>query len=381
MAPDSVDSSDNLANPVGALSGDLPGVTDADLAEVTQTLVSQPDLSEDEADRFFAQVHTLAEIRARKGWPLEGVATIAIFVRTEHPRRWADSLGHATPVADLAATSTPLMGRIFLLDRNASQGWSGDLPSSDPGVLIEWLKTLPFGTGQIILLYRDTLVVVERARGAAAGATRQEDVRASAVFASEAELIKALNLFHVREVLTPRPCPEGVWRRGHASSYHAGPTPEKSIQGRLKTFLNGWFRDHLRAEPEDETEIGRIDIRLLERGGPGEGLRYWGIIELKVVKSFRHPRKGTRPVKVGPTENARDVAEGIRQAHAFAINRGVACSMLEIYDMRAQKAADPRVHPVVLAALQECVPHPTMRLCPIFGSASQARAAGYFPPA
>ena len=363
------------------ITDQIADVSDADLAAVTRTLVSQPDVDTDDRDRFFGQVQTLVEDRARREWPGENDAGVSIFVRADYPRQAASALRGAKPSADMIGTNEPLMGRVFLLDRNASQGWSAELPSTDPGEIIEWLGALPFGGSQVILVYRNTLVMIERANGAQQGMTRREPIRAHPPPVTREGLFEALDDFHMTHVLTPQNCPEGLWRKGHAEAYHAGPTPEVSLQAQLRTFLIGRFRRQLRVEREITTEIGRIDIGLLIPPADSiGGLTYWGVVELKVVKSFRHPKKGGDPIKVGPLANARDVAKGVQQAYAFRKNRGCACAVLEIYDMRADKKVDPREHEEVKKVLATCTPPPDMRLMPLFGSAQLARDAGYFPP-
>jgi len=326
-------------------------------------------------------VQALVENRARREWPGETDAGVSIFVRVGYPRQAAGALSGAKPSADMIGTDEPLMGRVFLLNGNASQGWSANLPSVDSGEIIEWSGALPFGGSQVILVYRNTLVMIERANGAMQGMTRNEPIRAHPPSVTREGLFEALNAFHITHVLTPQNCPEGLWRNGHAEAYHAGPTPEVSLQAQLRTFLTAWFRGQLRVDREITTEIGRIDIGLLiPPTDPKGGLTYWGIVELKVVKSFRYSKTGGDPIKVGPLANARDVAKGVQQAYAFRKNRGCACAVLEIYDMRADKKVDPREHDEVKNVLPTCTPPPDLRLTPLFGSAQQAREAGYFPP-
>lgn len=359
----------------------IADVSDTDLASVMQTLVAQPDVEADDRERFFGQVQTLVEDRARRKWPGEGDAIVSVYVRIDYPRQAASALTGSKPSADMIGTAEPLMGRVFLLDRNASQGWSADLPSSDPGEIIEWLSGMPFGGSQVILVYRNTLLLIERANGAQNGATRQLPIRTEPPPVTQEGLIEALDKFHMSHVLTPQYCPEGLWEKGFAEAYRAGASPEDSLQRQLRTFLTGWFRGQVKVDRETTTEIGRIDIGLLIPPAiPNGGLTYWGVVELKVVKSFRHSKTGNLPISVSLLENARDVAKGVQQAHAFRINRGCACAVLEIYDMRADKTVDPRQHSVVQEVLPTCSPPPDMRLTPLFGSAQHARAAGYFPP-
>jgi len=363
------------------INGSISDVSDAELASVTNTIVSQPDVDADDRDRFFGQVQALVEGRAQAGWPAESADTIAIFVRADYPREAASALTGTKPSADMQETVEPLMGRVFLLDRNARQGWSANLPSADAGEIIEWLRTLPFGGSQVILAYRTGLMMIERANGAHGEMTRREPIRMQPAAVTQQGLFEALDAFHMNTVLTPRNCASGIWSTGHAENYHAGPTPELSIQGQLKTFLTAWFYRKLRVDPEISTEIGRIDLGLLiPPANPGGGLTYWGVIELKVVKSYRHSTSGQPPAVVTALSNAQDVAKGVQQAHAFRTNRGCSCAVLEVYDMRADKNEDPREHVEVQNVLLSCQPPPDIRLVPLFGSAHQARDAGFIPP-
>lgn len=358
----------------------IADASDAELAAVTRTLIQLPEVETNDEERFFGQVKALVEDRAHRLWPGESASEVAIFVRVDYPRLAADTLVCPKPSADMIGTVEPLMGRVFLLDRNASQGWSADLPTADPGELLEWLNSSLLGSNQIIFVYRKNHLMIERANGAGQSPTRQEKIRTQPAPVTPQGLIAALDVFHKTHVLTPHNCPEGVWRTGHAELYHVGPTPELSLQAILRTFLTAWFRGQLRVEREISTEIGRIDIGLLYPPiDPKDGLTYWGVVELKVIKSFRYSSNGKKPNKVGPLPNARDVAKGVQQAYAFRVNRGCTCAILEIYDMRADKTVDPRQHSEVKKVLSACSPAPLMRLMPLFGSAQQARQAGFFP--
>ena len=149
-----------------------------------------------------------------------------------------------------------ILGRVHVLNFDASQGRSAPLPSTKAGEVVEWLAEQSFSSDQIVNLYRETLQLIERAKGTEGGTTRQEQIRTEPPDVTEAGLVRALELFHKREVLTPLLCPKDLWRAKHAQNYYPGPRPEKTIQDKLKTWLGGWWRDHLRAECEDE--LGRL---------------------------------------------------------------------------------------------------------------------------
>jgi hypothetical protein len=209
------------------------------------------------------------------------------------------------------------LGRIYILNFDASQGRSALLISDKAGEVVEWLAEQPFGSGQVIVVYRESLQLIERAGGAQGGTSRQEQIREKPPRVTENELVEALNLFHKREVLTPQMCPP-LWRPKHAGRYHPGSRPEKTIQDKLKTWLGSWWRGYLRPECEDSIDIGRIDIRLLRPEAQG-ALCYWAVIELKIVKSFRYPEAGDSPSAVSDNENAQEVAKGVEQATAVRL--------------------------------------------------------------
>jgi len=124
-------------------------------------------------------------------------------------------------------------------------------------------------------------------------------------------------------------------------------------------------------ETEDRTNIGRIDVRLLKKGA-NTPLAYWIILELKVIKSFTSSES-----PVSPSDNVKAIVKGVKQAWAGRENRGAEEGRLEIYDLRADKSEDLTAREDVLAALKVCSPPPSIDTWPAFGSAEDARDAGY----
>jgi len=120
------------------------GVKDADLSNTTRTLLNSPDVLASRVDRFFGQVQAIAELRAQSGWRNEGDQRLAIFVQCPYPRPAAASL-NGTPVADLDATGEPILGRLFLMNPDASQGFFVSLPNENPGEVLLWLSQQSFG--------------------------------------------------------------------------------------------------------------------------------------------------------------------------------------------------------------------------------------------
>jgi hypothetical protein len=352
-----------------------PNVNDADLANVTRDLLSAPDLHANRVDRFFGQVQAIVDRRAQNGWKNENTLSLAAFIQVTYPRAAAAPLD-GKPVADLDATNEPILGRLFLLNQDASQGYVVPLPNENPGELLAWLAQQSFSREPTVLIYRETNLLVERAGGAAAETTRKQNIRDKPPAATEEQLLQGLDRFHQQELITPTVCPVGVWLRGAASRYYVGEVPERSIQAQLRTFLNGWFRRAVYAECEDTTRAGRIDVRLLVPA-EGAGLMYWAIVELKVVKSYVHTNDTkNKPNNVSMAQNAEAIAEGLRQAHEFGQERKCPPGYLEVFDLRKDKSIDPMKHDIVVAQFQSLNPKPIMNIRVLFGSARDARKAG-----
>ena len=120
---------------------------------------------------------------------------------------------------------------------------------------------------------------------------------------------------------------------------------------------------------EDSTNIGRIDVRLLKESASG-GLTYWIILELKVIKTYTST--GT---SVGDSANVKAIVKGVNQAGAYRENRG-AEGMLEVYDLRQDKAEALWKRQDVTVAAASYAPPPRIDVWPMYGSAEDARNAG-----
>ena len=72
----------------------------------------------------------------------------------------------------------------------------------------------------------------------------------------------------------------------------------------------------MKAECEDTTNIGRIDVRLLRKSSD-LGLAYWVILELKVIKSFRNAQLGETPTTVNDSVNVAAIVDGVRQVGGY----------------------------------------------------------------
>ena len=354
-------------------SNEIPGVENQELAAVASLVPELPNVRAAPADRFAQSVRALVERRAQAGWPNEGEADLAVFVLVDYPRQIGEACG-GTPFADPIAQGTPLLGRLFFSSADASHGQFILMPT-EASEILEWLEDRGLGGCPVVTVYPNAQEMVTRRVGMESAA-RREEIRNREPSATVDELVAALAHYHRSCVLTPIGCPEGVWEPEAAHKYIPGPHPERSIQNDLVRALNFWFRGIVRAESEDSTTIGRIDVRLLKKNAQG-GLAYWAILELKVIKSFTHGTAGSGSTKVTESKNVEAIAKGVRQAASYRENRVAEHGMLEVYDLREDKAEDLTVRERVTEALQVYTPPPRIDVWKVFGRAEDARRAGF----
>ena len=346
---------------------DIPGVSDDDLGAAMARTPALPNLHAERPLRFSQAVRALVEERAQQGWPGEGDADVAVFVLVDYPRDAGQTHG-GTPFADPAAQGTPLLGHLFFSSPDATHGQFVPLPSA-PNAFPEWLDDHGFRDCPVIAVYRRTKLLVTRLLGIHDFA-QHDPIRDQKPAATLQQLMEALHHYHRDYVVTPVRSPDGLWKPGAAHVYIPGPRPERAIQTQLQTVLRSWFQDVVRVEPEDTTNIGRIDVRLLTPAPDGR-LAYWTILELKVVKSFTHSESG-----VSNADNVSAIVKGIEQAAAFRDNRGAEHGMLEVYDLRKDKSDDLTTRQAVTATLGNFAPPPDMHVWPVYGSAADARHDG-----
>ena len=348
-------------------SAEIDGVEEETLATVAGLMPALPNVRASRADRFAQAVRTLVEKRAQEGWPEEGAADVAVFVLVDYPRKVGQTHG-GTAFADPVAQGTPLLGRLFFSSPDATRGQFIPIPT-EAAAILEWLEDHGLADRPMVAVYRKRKEMVTRRFGTEASA-RSDVIRDQEPVATVQELMNALRFYHGSRVVTPACCPDGVWEPGCAGQYIPGPQPEKSIQSDLQVVLSSWFRGVVRAETEDKTNIGRIDVRLLQRRSSG-GLTYWIILELKVIKSLTNTAS-----TVGDSTNVEAIVKGVRQAGSYRANRDAAEGMLEIYDLRKDKSEDLTARQDVSVALATYSPPPRLNVWPMYGSADDARAAG-----
>ena len=348
-------------------SGRIAGVEDEQLEAVASLVPMLPNGRAAPGARFAQAVRTLVEKRAHEGWPNEDTADMAVFVLVDYPRRVGETHG-GQPFADPTAQGIPLLGNMFFSSADATHGQFIAIPTGANAIL-EWLVDHGLGDCAMVAVYRTSKQMVTRRCGIDSTA-QIAAIRDQEPLATVQELMKVIRHYHQSRVVTPKNCPEGVWRQGSAHKYIPGDRPEKSIQSDLELALNFWFRGVVRAESEDSTNIGRIDVRLLSNQ-PNGRLGYWIILELKVIKSFTSTSS-----PVGNSTNVEAIVKGVEQVGSYRANRIAEEGMLEIYDLRRDKSEDLTAREDVSAALEMYSPPPKVDTWPVFGSADDARKAG-----
>ena len=349
-------------------SGKIAGVADEELATVAGLMPALPNVRASRADRFSQEVRMLVEKRAQEGWPVEGTADMAVFVLVDYPRKVGQTHG-GTPFADPMAQGTPLLGRLFFSSADATHGQFIQIPTAAAAIL-EWLEDHGLAGCPMVAVYRNTKEMVTRRFGISDDSARSDAIRDKEPSATVQELMEALKHYHSSRVVTPTGCPDGVWKPYCAERYIPGAQPEKSIQKDLQVALNFWFRGVVRAEGEDNTNIGRIDVRLLKKEA-NKGLTYWIILELKVIKSFTNTES-----KMNDTTNVKAIVKGVRQAGSYRENREAEEGRLEIYDLRKDKSEDLTAREDVSDALAMYSTPPIIDVWHMYGSPDDARNAG-----
>ena len=348
-------------------------VVDSELMRSVSALPRIPNLRAEDPDRFAQAVRRLLERRAQRGWPGEVAEhEVGAFVLVPRPRQLRGHLG-STPIIDPDATTEPVLGRVLLLTRDAGAGEVLRMPCH-PNELDDWLEREGLGCAPLVRAYRRTSTMTFRRRGAASHRSRSDTIRERPPAANRTELREALEHFHKASLRSPRYCVRGVWQRKLSEYYVPGERPEKAIQEGLTVALNSWFHGVVKAETEDSTEVGRIDVRLLAATASGP-LEYWAIVELKVVKSFTNAGSKDEATGVDRSENIRAITEGLRQAWAYQVNRQTVLGLLEVYDLRKEKHDDLFADQKVDECLANLSPVPDYACRPLYGSAAHLRKA------
>jgi len=331
----------------------------------------------DSSEVFHDAVLDLLEHRLRGKWKFEdSSATVAVFVFADTPTRPFGTREGVTRVEHPRTRAHGLFGRIFFLDNKATMGSFIDIPG-DEGETLFWLRENGFGACSAVL--------ADKVSGQASLMPRLDDteepfytpIKRVRRKISVAGLEKALDAFHIKKMLTPTRG-SGAWARSRAKDYVPIKNAEIHIQRRLKDYLGAWFHEKIWIEQEVKTDVGRIDLQILVKSSSATlGLACWGVIELKVAKSYSTPRDEDRPTskltRVTHKTNMDGVVKGYGQADAFACDRDVNNSFLEVFDMRKVKSPDLLDDSRAKEKAEQCVKKVRAKVRKMFGSSEEIR--------
>src|SRR5438045_234560 len=167
----------------------VPGVSETEIVQAVKRLTTIPASALEDHERFLIAVRALAESRAQTGWQNEGDQDVAVFILAPYPRKLGERF-RATAVSNLIATTDPILGRLFFLNRDASNGRGMLLPTT-PNEILEWLVDKDLDQLPIAMLYRTGRFLISRVRGAM-GDTRNDVIRDKPPVATLEELQQAL---------------------------------------------------------------------------------------------------------------------------------------------------------------------------------------------
>ena len=344
-------------------------------AVVEETLPKLPYDRAEDCDRFAQAVLNLLETRALSEWPGERDANCAVFVMAKRPREYSKRLG-STSIWHLHENRIPILGKLFVMNRDCQSGEELNLPCK-PEYLPDWLTKKGLDEQTIVVAYRNKKGMLVYRNGL------QDDPYALNYREHKPQvnfeyLLKELDRFHIQNVLTPGGPVQGVWQEKRSNEYVPGRRPERSIQDAMILWLRGAFQGLVRVQSEIGTNIGRFDVVLLEPNKDGRFV-YWVVIEIKIIKAYRNAIVGNVPENVSSAQNAEAIKEGIKQIWAYKKNMNFSEGVLEIYDMRTvnQKKENLMTKSDVKNCLNGFDPQPVWNVRQIFGSASDARNAGF----
>ena len=185
------------------VSDNIPGVDNQQLAAVAGLLPELPNIRAEPADRFAQAVRTLVEKRARRAWPNEGDADLAVFVMVDRPRQVGQDHG-ARPFVDPLAQHDPVLGHLFFANGDASRGHFMSIPTK-PNAILDWIDDHGLGSCPIVTVYRNSKQMVTRLAGTNDFA-RDDPIRDEEPTGTLSELKQALEHFHERWLFTPACC-------------------------------------------------------------------------------------------------------------------------------------------------------------------------------
>lgn len=228
--------------------------------------------------------------------------------------------------------SQPLCGSVLLCPPNLGAAYRIALPSIDLGAIYEWIE------GQQLLRVLPALILnrsatVPELRLHEGGLAQPELVSKYPLYFADLDiqtLDQVLERFYEVVVCAPGGGRKCVPLWSDPAKFEPVPRPEKAIQNELVRFLRASL-PFLRAVEEEDTPLGRLDVRLSGTLAGDETIVVsHAVIELKVLT------QGNKTMPFTNTKGMRThVEDGVRQAASYRKPPGESrIAMLGCYDMR-----------------------------------------------
>ena len=315
----------------GVDRGSWTGDDQAGTARIAWTSLPEPlDETSDVARAARAAARVVMR-RARNAKSSDDPAEPSVILISTSWQRLGKSLGWTSAPA-MDDGSHPLRGSIFLCPPNLGAAYKRGLPSTDLGSLYEWIAGQdPLGFLPALVLNPDAAVPELRLHEAGLG--QPEIVSKYPLHFAHLDLEtldRVLARFYEDVVCAPgggRKCVP-LWNDPEA--FQAVHRPEKAIQDELVRYLRASL-PHLRATEEEDTPLGRLDVRLTGALAEDDTIVVsHAVIELKVLNggNKKGPFTDTQGLKA-------HVEKGVRQAASYRKPPGESrIAMLGCYDMR-----------------------------------------------
>lgn len=246
-------------------------------------------------------------------------------------RRVGKALGWSF-IPNIDDGSHPLSGGVFLCPPNLGASHKASLPSADLGAIFEWIEKQG-DLGVMPALVLSPTATVPQLRLYEFGLSKPEVVRSYPIVLADLDLPSldgVLRRFYEEVVCAPgggRKCAP-LW--DNPDKFVPVTRPEKTIQNELFRFLRASL-PHLRPVEEEDTPLGRLDIRLSGPVSSDETIVInHAVIELKVLDG------GNKTPPFTDTQTIKDhVESGVRQAASYRRPPSASrFALLGCYDMR-----------------------------------------------
>lgn len=341
----------------------------AETARVAWTALPEPLDEASDIDRAARSMARTVMLRVRNRHASDPPAPTVVLI-TPAWRRIGKALGWSY-VPNVDDGSHPLSGAVFLCPANLRASHKAPLPATDLGAIFDWIEGQD-GLGLMPALVLNPSATIPELRLYETGLAHPENVSSYPLFLADLDLPTldgVLARFYDGVVCAPgggRKCAK-LWE--DADTFKAVVRPEKAIQNELFRFLHASL-PHLRPVEEEDTPLGRLDIRLSGPASTDETIVVnHAVIELKVLG------EGNRTPPFTDTQAIKDhVESGVRQAASYRRPPSASrIALLGCYDMRphaSQRGESCLDHIRPLAASESVA----VRRWPLFPNVAALRA-------